>query len=82
MHRSVKALELLVQHTVRKANTGDIGARQLANTAHGAARSGRHESLVVLFAVLMWVAERRVGEFNVQELANTAWAFAKVRQAD
>ena len=28
------------------------------------------------------MAERHMGEFNVQDLANTAWAFAKASQAD
>jgi len=28
------------------------------------------------------VAEWRVGDFNEQDLANTAWAFAKVDQSD
>ena len=29
-----------------------------------------------LFAVLARQAKQRLGEFNAQELANTAWAFA------
>ena len=28
------------------------------------------------------VAERRVGDFNAQNLANTAWAFATAGQSD
>ena len=28
------------------------------------------------------MAERRVGNFNAQELANTAWTFATVDQSD
>ena len=35
-----------------------------------------------LFAALARAAERWVGEFNAQSLANTAWTFAKVRQLD
>ena len=35
-----------------------------------------------LFAVLARASERRVGEFNVQGLANTAWAFATAGQSD
>ena len=31
-----------------------------------------------LFAALARVVERRVGHFNAQDLANTAWAFATV----
>ena len=30
----------------------------------------------------MEVVERRVSDFNAQNLANTAWAFAKVGQSD
>ena len=33
-----------------------------------------------LFAALATAAERRVGEFNAQELANTAWAFVTASQ--
>ena len=68
------ALEPLVQHTVQAAGSGEIGARELANVAYGAALSG--QSLGALFSVLASVAERRVGESNAQDLANTAWAFA------
>ena len=35
-----------------------------------------------LFPTLARAAERRVGDFNAQELANTAWAFAKVDRTD
>ena len=35
-----------------------------------------------LFTVLSRVAERRMGDFDVQELANTTWAFATVGQLD
>jgi len=35
-----------------------------------------------LFAVLARAAEQRVGEFNEQELANIAWAFARAGQSD
>ena len=35
-----------------------------------------------LFAALARVAEPRLGEFNAQELANTAWAFATAGQLD
>ena len=37
---------------------------------------------VRLFAALAKEAERRVVDFNPQELANTAWAFATLGQAD
>ena len=35
-----------------------------------------------LFAALAKAAERRMGHFNPQHLANTAWAFAMVGQKD
>ena len=34
----------------------------------------------LLSATLATVAERRVSDFNAQDLANTAWAFAKINQ--
>ena len=36
----------------------------------------------LLFAALARVAERRLGEFNAQNLANTAWAFTTTDQWD
>ena len=66
-----------MQHTVRKAEAGEIGARELANVAYGTAHSGRAE-LLGLFTALARAAERRVSDFNVQDIANTAWAFATV----
>ena len=36
------------------------------------------QSDVPLFALLARAAERRLSEFGVQHMANTAWAFAKV----
>ena len=35
-----------------------------------------------LFSCLAEVAERRLGHFNSQDLANTAWAFATVAQSE
>ena len=35
-----------------------------------------------LFKALAKMAERRLDQFNAQELANTAWAFATVGQKD
>ena len=46
------------------------------------------ESFVQRFPVPPWryrlarTAEQRVGDFTLQELANTAWAFATVGQSD
>ena len=35
-----------------------------------------------LFAALAKAAERRMGHFNPQNLANTAWAFATASESD
>ena len=52
------------------------------NVAYGAARgSCREELLRRLFGALARKAERRGSELNAQELANTAWAFATVKQS-
>ena len=40
------------------------------------------ESDAQVFSVLARAAERRQGDLNVQELANTAWAFATAGQSD
>ena len=70
--------EALVQHTMRTAEAGQIGARQLSNVAYGAAHCGSGGLLVLLFAALARAAERRLSEFNAQEFANTSWAYATV----
>ena len=76
--------EALVQHTVRKAQAGQVGPRELANVAYAAARCGRSGMLsdCLLFAALARAAERRLSEFKPQELASTAWAFATVNHRD
>lgn len=71
-----------MQHTVHKADTGEIGERQLANSAHGAAHSGRAESALLLFAALARAAEPRLLEFKAQSFANMAWVFATVKESD
>ena len=75
-------LELLVHHTVRTAEAVEMSARRIANVAYEAARSGRAELLGLLFSTLARLAEQRMGEFNKQDLANTAWAFATVNRPD
>ena len=57
-------------------------AREIANMAYGAVRSGTAKLLGLLFSTLARAAEQRVSEFNPQELANTAWAFAMVVRLD
>ena len=65
-----------MQHTVRKVQAGQVGARQLANVAYGAARSSLGELVDPLFVASARAAAWRVSEFNSQNVANTAWAFA------
>tara|TARA_B110001452_G_C15204395_1_gene417807 strand:+ start:56 stop:880 length:825 start_codon:yes stop_codon:yes gene_type:complete len=81
--RHASALESLVQHTTQAvATSAQIRARELANIAHGAAKSGRACSMDALMQALAASITQRVSEANAQELANTAWAFAKAGQLD
>ena len=76
-------LASLVRHTTRiVSSSSEIRARELANIAHGVAKSGRGSEMGELMTALARSIERRVGDCNAQELANTAWAFAKVGQLD
>ena len=81
---NAEAVEQLIQHTVCAARSAEIGARELANIAYGAASAFAKvsHSDVQLFTTLAREAERHIGDFNPQELANTAWAFAKVGLLD
>ena len=60
---------------MQATRTEDIGARQLANIAYGAACSGLGKQMGAMFKALARVAERCVANFDAQALANTAWAF-------
>ena len=71
-----------MQHTVRKAQAGQVDPRQLANVAYGAARCGRSGMLRMLVAALARAAERRLSDLNPQAVANTAWAFATLNYRD
>ena len=89
LQRSAGALKPLVQHTVQAARAGELGGRELANVAYGAACSGRDSwpSVIFappasLFAELATAAQLRMGGFNPQNLANAAWAFATADQND
>ena len=85
LQTNAKELEPLVQHTVLAAMKGQPGARELANVAYGAASVGVAtvgQQDEHLFKALARMAERRLDEFNAQDLANTAWAFATVGQQD
>ena len=78
LRTNAKALGPLVQHTLQAAKGREIGAKQVVTIAYGAACSGMRQLLGVLFAALARGAERRLGEFNAQNLANTTWSFATV----
>ena len=121
LQKSAGALKPLVQHTVQAARAGELGGRELANVAYGAACSGRDswpsvifappaiaaelcmndcnpqhlankntswafamagQNDASLFAALATAAQRRMGDSNLQNLANTAWAFATAGQKD
>ena len=49
--------------------------------AYGAACSGRGASIGLLFAALARAVEQQVRASKAQQLANTAWAFATVKQS-
>lgn len=61
-----------MQHTVRATKAAEVGARNLANIAHGSAHSGRGELFGVLLMALARAAELREDGFKPQELVNTA----------
>ena len=51
----------------------------MANIAYGAARSSKGKRIGLLFMVLARAAvKQHIRDFNSQDLANTAWAFATV----
>lgn len=77
-----EALDALSQHTIQTLVGGKIQARQLANIAHGVARSGRGQSMGALMAALAVALRSCLGDCNAQELANAAWAFAKAVYVD
>jgi len=76
-------LESLVQHTTEIVWTSSqITHRELANIAHGVAKSGQGSSMVPLMTALARAIQSRLGACNAQELANVAWAFAKAGHLD
>ena len=78
------SLEPLVEHTLRTLPT--MGARYVANTAHGVAateRATRWRGSDALWNALTVRATSmaRGGDFNAQDLAITAWAYATAGHA-
>ena len=77
-----EAHERLVAQTIEFVGDtrSKIGGRELANIAHGAAKSGTVDEH--LMTSLSKAIERHLGQCNSQELANIAWAFAKTEHKD
>ena len=81
--RHAVALESLVQFTTQVVTTSTmIRARELANIVHGAAKSGRACTMDTLMQTLGASIGQRMSQCNAQEIANTAWAFAKAGHLD
>lgn len=77
------ALASLAGHAKTVVSTSsDIRARELANIAHGLAKSGLGPEMPELMSALGGALKVRVAECNSQELANAAWAFAKAGRPD
>ena len=75
-------LDRLCSQTVQMAGERLLGGRQLANIAHAAAKLRlRRRAAAPLFNALASASTKRVGDFNPQNLSNTAWAFAKAGHA-
>ena len=80
-----ESLEWLVDHTMEMVADpyARAGARELANIAHGAAKTGRGGSMMIaLMSSLARAIEVRLEDCKSQELANIAWAFAKSEEVD
>ena len=83
----VDALEALVERSIDTVSdfqkSTQIRARELANIAHGVAKSGGGgKKSGDLMKALARSIVRKLFECNAQELANTAWAFAKADYLD
>ena len=52
--------------------------------AHGAAQNGRDTGKLIgtILAAVATAAEQHMNDFNLQNIANTAWAFATAGQND
>eukprot|EP00965_Chrysotila_dentata_P066696 2208205-Pleurochrysis_carterae.AAC.1 len=65
------------------AKQGKMRSRGLANVAYAVARTTKKpdQRSVKLLGVLAHTSAGSIGQFNPQELANTAWAYATVGHA-
>ena len=82
MQKNSEMLQPLMQRTVLVCESGAIGARELANIAYGASLCNRGQLMVAMFVAVARVMERCIGDFNAQDAANTAWAFAMAGQSN
>ena len=84
LHNNAEAVEPLAKRTTQAVDARKMNSRALANIAHGAASSNKGKCMGALFMALgrAAVAEPRMRDFNSQEFANTAWAFATVGHKD
>jgi 2-polyprenyl-6-methoxyphenol hydroxylase-like FAD-dependent oxidoreductase len=72
------SLGSLASHTAKVvSDSSEVRAREMANIAHGVAKSGRGGDLTDLMDALARAVEKRASDCNAQELANVSWAFAK-----
>ena len=71
-----------MKHTVRKAEAGQIGEKELAYVAHGAAHVAREELPSLLCLTAAKEADQRLSGFRILDLAKTALAFASIKQPD
>ena len=79
---TAQVLEPLIRQTASAAQAGQLYARELSNVAHGAAKCRDSIDLDILFVALASAAQQRLATFNAQDLAKTAWAFAKAARSD
>ena len=73
-------MEPLAKRTTQAVDARKMNSRALANIAYGAASSNKGKHMGALFMALgrAVLAEQHMRDFNSQNLANTAWAFATV----
>ena len=72
-----------MENTVNKIDAGEVDARALSAFAYGAAATGvKGDSMYALFGALAKSAEWWLDEFNAENLAKTAWAFATMSYRD
>ena len=66
------SLDTLVQRTAAVVSEDDVRVRELANVAHGIAKSGCGAKTGALLGALAIAIERRLSDCNAQECSNIA----------